>query len=80
MASELYEYTSDCTISFIDLYQKVLRNFPEAREVTTEERLVIGENFARIADEEKATAGSGLLRGNWLVRCAVCLLDGTADG
>ena len=51
MASELYEYTSDCTISFIDLYQKVLRNFPEAREVTTEERLVIGENFARIANE-----------------------------
>ncbi len=51
MASELHEYTSDCTISFIDLYQKVLRNFPEAREVTTEERLVIGENFARIADE-----------------------------
>ena len=51
MASELYQYTSDCTISFIDLYQKVLRNFPEASEVTTEERLIIGENFARIADE-----------------------------
>lgn len=51
MASELYEYTSDCTISFIDLYQKVLRNFPEAREVTTEERLVIGENFSKIANE-----------------------------
>ena len=51
MASELHEYTSDCTISFIDLYQKVLRNFPEAREVTTEERLIIGENFASIADE-----------------------------
>ncbi|MEE0935827.1 MAG: DUF1848 domain-containing protein [Methanobrevibacter sp.] len=51
MASERHGYTSDCTISFIDLYQKVLRNFPEAREVTTEERLVIGENFARIAKE-----------------------------
>ena len=49
MAAQLHEYTSDCTISFIDLYQKVLKNFPEAREVTTEERLVIGENFARIA-------------------------------
>ena len=36
MASELHEYTSDCTISFIDLYQKVLRNFPEANEVTVE--------------------------------------------
>ena len=51
MASQLHEYTSDCTISFIDLYQKVLRNFPQGREVTTEERLVIGKNFAEIADE-----------------------------
>ena len=51
MASELHEYTSDCTISFIDLYKKVLRNFPEAQEVTTDERLVIGKNFAKIADE-----------------------------
>ena len=49
MASELHEYTSDCTISFIDLYRKVLKNFPDAREVTTDERLEIGENFARIA-------------------------------
>ena len=38
MASELHGYTSDCTISFIDLYQKVLRNFPEACEVTNDER------------------------------------------
>ena len=51
LASQLCEYTSDCTISFIDLYKKVLRNFPEAREVTVEEQLAIGENFARIADE-----------------------------
>ncbi len=51
MASELSEFTSDCTISFIDMYNKVLRNFPEAREVTTEEQLIIGENFARIADK-----------------------------
>lgn len=51
MASELHEYTSDCTISFIDLYQKVLRNFPEVREVTADERLAIGENFSRIANE-----------------------------
>lgn len=50
MASELAAYTNDCTISFIDLYQKVLRNFPEAKEVTTEERLVIGENFSKIAE------------------------------
>ena len=49
MASELSGYTGDCTISFIDLYQKVLRNFPEAKKVTCDERLVIGEEFAKIA-------------------------------
>ena len=48
-ASKLSTYTNDCTISFIDLYQKVLRNFPEAKEVTTQERLIIGEEFAKIA-------------------------------
>ena len=51
IASQLCEYTSECTISFIDLYKKVLRNFPDAREVSVEEQLIIGENFARIADE-----------------------------
>ena len=49
LACELSDYTNDCTISFIDLYQKVLRNFPEAKEVTTDERLIIGENFSKIA-------------------------------
>ncbi len=51
MASKFHTYTDDCTISFIDLYQKVLRNFPEAREVTRQEQLIIGENFAGIADD-----------------------------
>jgi len=51
LACEIGEFTDDCTISFIDLYQKVLRNFSDAREVTTDERLVIGENFSRIAKQ-----------------------------
>lgn len=51
MCSELSDYTNDCTISFIDLYKKVLRNFPESREVTVDEQLIIGENFSRIADK-----------------------------
>jgi hypothetical protein len=49
MACELAGYTKDCTISFIDLYAKVLRNFPEVREVTVDERLAIGERFSKIA-------------------------------
>ena len=51
LASQLSGYTSDCTISFIDLYAKVLRNFPEAKEVALQERLIIGEEFAKIAGE-----------------------------
>lgn len=49
LASQLSDFTNDCTISFIDLYAKVLRNFPDACEVTTEERLIIGDEFSRIA-------------------------------
>lgn len=49
MASQLSGYTNDCTISFIDLYRKVLRNFPEVTEVTTDEMLTIGDSFSKIA-------------------------------
>ncbi len=48
-ANQLSDYTNDCTISFIDLYQKVLRNFPDAKEVTCDEQLIIGEEFSKIA-------------------------------
>ena len=49
MASALDGYTETAVISFIDLYPKVRRNFPEAREVTGEERLELGKAFAEIA-------------------------------
>ena len=49
MACELGDYTNDCTISFIDLYAKVLRNFPEVGEVKTKDQLIIGAEFSRIA-------------------------------
>ena len=49
MASELEGYTKTAVISFIDLYPKVRRNFPEAREVTKEERLRLGKAFTEIA-------------------------------
>ena len=49
MASALDGYTKTAVISFIDLYPKVRRNFPEAREVTREERLELGKAFAEVA-------------------------------
>jgi hypothetical protein len=48
MAKNLEGYTDTCVISFIDMYKKVLRNFPEAREVTKAERIEIGREFVRI--------------------------------
>ena len=42
-------YTHHIVISFIDLYEKTKKNFPEAREVSAEDRLVIGKAFSEIA-------------------------------
>lgn len=51
MAKNLAGYTKTCVISFIDLYKKVERNFPEAREVCREDRLRLGKECIRIAAE-----------------------------
>ena len=47
----LSEYTTEAVISFIDLYEKTKRNFPNAKEVDQEERLIIGEEFAKIGEK-----------------------------
>lgn len=49
MAETLAGYTRTCVISFIDLYGKVQRNFPEARAVSRDDRLKLGREFIRIA-------------------------------
>jgi len=49
MAQTLAGHTHSCVISFIDLYQKVRRNFPEAREVSHADKMTLGKEFARIA-------------------------------
>ena len=55
MAAALDGCTGTAVISFIDLYPKVKRNFPEAREVTKEERLSLGKEFVRIASAHGMT-------------------------
>ena len=50
MARTLSGYTDTCVISFIDLYQKVLRNFPEVKSVPKEDRLRLGKEFVRIGE------------------------------
>jgi hypothetical protein len=48
MAKRLSGYTHTCVISFIDLYKKVINNFPQARAVSKNERITIGKAFAEI--------------------------------
>ncbi len=55
IAKELDGYTENCVISFVDLYQKVRKNFPEVRAVEKEDRLYIGEHMAKIAREHGMT-------------------------
>ncbi|MCR4746938.1 MAG: DUF1848 domain-containing protein [Clostridiales bacterium] len=49
MAKTLEGYTNTVVISFVDLYPKVVRNFPEVRKVTKADRLELGEAIIRIA-------------------------------
>ena len=49
MAQMLEGATHTCVISFIDLYEKVKRNFPEAQEVSHADRLALGAEMVRIA-------------------------------
>ena len=48
MAKALSGYTRTAVISFIDLYGKTRRNFPEVRAVQAEERLLLGKTFVEI--------------------------------
>lgn len=48
MAENLQGYVNNCVISFIDLYEKTKRNFPDVKAVCRQEREEIGKEFARI--------------------------------
>jgi hypothetical protein len=48
MAERLSGAVDNCVISFIDLYAKTKRNFPEAKSVTRQERETIGREFVKI--------------------------------
>ena len=50
MASYLEGYCDYVIVSFIDLYEKTKRNFPEVKEVSYGDQCTIIENFVQIAD------------------------------
>lgn len=49
MIEYLDGYIDTCIISFVDLYTKVRRNWPELRAVTYQDRIYLTERFAEIA-------------------------------
>ncbi|MBR2547962.1 MAG: DUF1848 domain-containing protein [Eubacterium sp.] len=55
MAATLDGYTKTVVISFIDLYPKVRKNFPEAVEVTREQRIELGKAIIETASSHGMT-------------------------
>ena len=76
MANALKGYTDIAVISFIDLYHKTRRNFPEAREMTEKERLIIGKSFIEIARKNNMilkTCAEGNMLAHLGVDCSGCM-------
>lgn len=55
MAKQLKGYTHNCTISFLDLYEKVKRNAPNIKPPTKEEQIEIAKSFSKIGKENDMT-------------------------
>ncbi len=76
MAAELADYTNVSIISFIDLYEKTKKNFPQVKAVTKKERHIIGKEFARIGDKYNMkikTCAEGDELAKYGVDCSGCL-------
>lgn len=76
MACTLAGHTKVCVISFIDLYQKVLRNFPEVRNVGREDRIWLAKEFVRIGKKygiEIKSCAEGNELEKYGVDCSGCM-------
>lgn len=76
MAAELADYTNVSIISFIDLYEKTKKNFPEVKEVRKEERHLIGKEFTRIGNKYNIkikTCAEGDELAKYGIDCSGCL-------
>ena len=76
MAQTLSGYTHTAVISFVDLYEKTKRNFPEVRPVTAEQRLLLGKAFVEIAGQYGMTVrpcGEGDELARFGADCSGCM-------
>lgn len=76
IAEKLKGYTKDCTISFLDLYEKVKRNAPDIKPPSKKEQIEIAKAFVKISKENDITI-HGCCEGNFLseyrVDCKGCM-------
>lgn len=76
MAARLRGATDTCIISFIDLYEKVKRNFPEVGPVEKPNRILLGREMAAIASHygmTLKTCGEGDELEPYGVDCSGCM-------
>lgn len=82
MCRTLSGYTKVCVISFIDLYEKVKRNFPEAQTVTAQEQIFLGKAFAEIGRRYGITikaCAEGTALAPYGVDCSGCMTKETFE-
>lgn len=82
IAGALAGYTKTCVISFIDLYQKVKRNFPTVQAVEKNERMTIGKAFAEIGQKHHITikaCGEGTALEESGIDCRGCMTIATYE-
>lgn len=82
MAAQLSGYTDQCVISFIDLYAKTRRNFPQAREVSKADQLLLGKAFAEIGqkyDIQIRSCCEGTALASYGVDTSGCLTQSTLE-
>lgn len=76
MAAKLANYTDVSIISFIDLYEKTKKNFPEVEKVNKKERHRIGKKFAQIGKKYNMTVktcAEGDELAKYGIDCSGCL-------
>ena len=82
MASALSGYTRTVVISFIDLYEKVKRNFPEIKAVSREDKHFLGKEIIKIATSYGLTVkpcGEGQFLSEYGADCSGCMTIATYE-
>ena len=82
MAAVLSGYTRTCVISFIDLYEKVRRNFPQVKSVPHTERETLGKAFIEIGRKYGMTirpCAEGTALARYGADCSGCMTQKTFE-